>query len=280
MGDIFFQLFLAFLGIVLGIISQLVQPRAQRQILLICSLLLFLFAGLWWGFSLGATEPPSTETPLTEPAVVSVTDTPTFAPSDTPAAQPSDFTGYDFESGTQGWGTAEGEFKKAELSTTTEVVYAGNSALVLDMELFGSGSQEFTARDRDDVYRHTEAIVYLSNSAPLGYGQPGPYDLSGKTFTCLVYLPAGLAVEGAPRAYIRLIAKDQKFANQVSDAVDITPSNVSQWIELSFVIGNGSNADPSFDPTQTNALGVRIDSLDGSTVQYTGPIYVDNCSIK
>lgn len=227
------------------------------------------------------TPIPNNETPTLD--TTNFTETPFQTPSATLTAtpsEPSDFVGYDFESGTQGWGTGEGQYKKAELSTTTQFVYAGNYALQLDTELFGSGSAEFAAHNNDDVYRHTEAVVYMNNSRPAGYDQPGPFDLTGKTFSCFVYLPGGLAVEGAPRAYVRLIAKDTKFANQFSQANDITRDNTNRWIELSIVIGDGSNTDETFDPKQTNALGVRFDSLDGSTVQYIGPIYIDNCSIK
>lgn len=56
MGDIFFQIFLALIGIVVGIVSQLVKPRAQKLMLLIFGLLLFLFAGLWWGYGQATKE--------------------------------------------------------------------------------------------------------------------------------------------------------------------------------------------------------------------------------
>lgn len=64
MGDIFFQIFLALLGIVIGIISQMVQPRAQRILLLVFGLLLFLAAGLWAGYSI-ATQESSPPLPTT-----------------------------------------------------------------------------------------------------------------------------------------------------------------------------------------------------------------------
>jgi hypothetical protein len=282
MGDIFFQIFLALLGIVISIYAQTIRREGQRRLLRVFGALLFLFAGLWAGFSLGAiqatpTQPPPTETPTVKP-----TDSPSPKPSDTPTSsvQQSEFVGYDFESGTQGWSATETDYKKVELSSTNELVYAGSSALVVNSELFGSGSAEFASHNNDDVYRHTEALVYMNNSMPQGFDQPGPYDLSGKTFSCRVYLPASLAVEDSSHAYVRLIAKDIKFANQMSDPEDITANNVEQWIELSFVIGDGSNSDAGFDPTRTNALGVRIDSLDGSTVQYSGAFYIDHCSIK
>lgn len=281
MGERFFQIFLALAGIVIGIYAQTIKRESQRRLLRISGALLFLFGGLWAGFSLGAKGLSPSQLPLTEIPSLQPTNIPSMTPPVTIATLPgqqSNFTGFDFESGTQGWGTTEGDYKKAELSTTNQVVYAGNSALVLDTELIGNGNTEFAARNNDDVYRHTETLVYMNNSRPAGYDQPGPYDLTGMTFSCFVYLPAGLAVEGAPRAYVRLIAKDTKFANQFSQAVDITQNSINQWIELSFVINSSSDAD--FDPKQTLALGVRLDSLDGSTVQYTGPIYVDNCSIR
>ncbi len=61
MGDIFFQIFLALLGIVVGILSQLVKPLAQKLMLLIFGLLLFLSAGLWWGYSLATKEMSPTQ---------------------------------------------------------------------------------------------------------------------------------------------------------------------------------------------------------------------------
>lgn len=274
MNDIFFQILLALAGIVISIYAQTIRRKDQRRLLFIFGGLLILFAGLWAGSILGAkpaspiSEPTLTEIPTLQATATSIpTPTDFLTATSTPA---SEFVGFDFESGTQGWGTSEGEYKLAEVSTTTDVFYTGNSALELNTELFGNGSTEFLARNSEDVYRHTEAVVYLNNN--------GPYDLTGKTFSCFVYLPNGLAVEGSPRTYIRLLAKDTKFANQFSQAVDITQSNIDQWIELSFVIDVSSDTD--FDPKQTNALGIRLDSLDGSTVQYTGPIYIDNCSIK
>jgi hypothetical protein len=274
MGDTFFQIFLALAGIVVSIYAQTIRREGQRRLLRIFGALLFLFGGLWAGFSLGEKELAPTPPLPTETLNLQPTDTPSVPP-----IQQSDFAGFDFESGMQGWETTEGEFKKAELSTTTQITNTGNSALVLDTELFGNGSSEFALHNNDDIYRHSEALVYMNNSMPEGYEQPGPYALTGKTFSCFVFLPDGLAVEG-PRAYVRLIAKDIGFRNQVSQAVDITKANTNQWIELSFVIGDGSNSDAGFDAKQTNALGVRFDSLDGSTVQYTGPIYIDTCSIK
>jgi maltose-binding protein MalE len=74
MGDIFFQIFLALLGIVIGILSQVIQdqPRMQRLLLLIFGLLLFLFGGLWAGFNLAAKQPsPTQPSPTVSPGSTS-----------------------------------------------------------------------------------------------------------------------------------------------------------------------------------------------------------------
>jgi hypothetical protein len=81
MGDLLFQIFLALLGIVIGILSQLARRRAQRWMLLIFGLLLFLFGGLSLGFRLATQElaPPPTIISSTS-TVATITST----PSDTP----------------------------------------------------------------------------------------------------------------------------------------------------------------------------------------------------
>ena len=198
----------------------------------------------------------------------------TFAPL-------ANLIGYDFEAGTQGWGTSEGQFKLAELSITSAYVYHGNQALQLDTELYGSGSQEFANHNSEDVYRHTEAVVYF-DKIPEGVDSPGPYDLTGKRLSCFVFVPSGLlAPNDAPPAYIRLLVKDTNFANQFSAPMMITTETTEKWIEIILVVSENPdpNSDPNFDATQAYAMGVRLDSLDDSTVSYSGPIYIDFCTI-
>lgn len=193
------------------------------------------------------------------------------------ATEPPSFIGYDFETDTAGWNTSEGAYKRAILGTTTLIAYNGSQALVLDTELYGNGSLEFANHGQEDIYRHTEALVYF-NQIPEGIDYPGPYDLTGKRLSCFVYLPIGLvAADEAPPTYVRLALKDKNFSNQFSEAVMINNETTEQWLELIYVV----NLDPNsnFDTTQVNALGVRLDSLDDSTVSYNGPIYIDYCTI-
>src|SRR5258706_544365 len=131
-----------------------------------------------------------------------------------------------------------------------------------------------------EVYRHTEATVYFDQVPPNGFSVPGPYNLSGKRVSCFVFLPSRLATEDNHQTYIRIFVKDTKFANDFSTAVNIDPSVTNRWIQLSFIVGAESgNADRSFDPTRVNAIGIRIETPDGSTMSYNGTFYIDDCSI-
>ncbi len=96
---------------------------------------------------------------------------------------------------------------------------------------------------------------------------------------CFVYLPSELAPTANSQAYIRLFVKDNTFHNQFSDAFDILPSNVNKWLPLTLTVGAGGNIETGFDSTQINALGIRIDLHDGATLDYTGPLYIDHCTV-
>jgi hypothetical protein len=186
---------------------------------------------------------------------------------------------FDFETGTQNWGTSEGAFKLAKVDLTNNPVHSGTHALQVTTALLGDGNPAYTPTK--EVYRHTEAKVYFDQRAPNGFNIRGPYNLTGKQVSCFVYLPGGLAPEGNPQAYIKLFVKDKKFANDFSKAVDIDASHLERWFLLSFVIGaDKTDADATFDATQVNALGVRIDTVSKSTLDYTGPFYIDDCAIE
>jgi len=212
----------------------------------------------------------------TETRLLPSTDQPTVAPTKT--SEP--FTGFNFEVNSEGWNTSEGDYKLARVDVTTTTVYLGSQSLQLETELFGNQSAEFAARNKEDVYLHTEATAYFNSAVPEGFSNPGPYNLTGKRVSCYVYAPARLAKKDVRPAYIRIFVKDSKFANQAGDAVDITESNVEQWFELSLVVGNAHGADKQFDPTQVNALGIRLDVSDGSTLSYIGPVFIDACTIE
>ncbi len=64
MDKFFFEIFLAFLGIVVGIIVALVGERGKRWMLLIFGLLLALSAGLWLGATLENRVSPPTQPTL------------------------------------------------------------------------------------------------------------------------------------------------------------------------------------------------------------------------
>ena len=184
--------------------------------------------------------------------------------------------GYDFETGTEGWTTSEGQYKLAAL-TVSKTAYTGNQSLELDTLLVGNGNSDFSTKYKSqDVYRHTEAVGYFSQP-PQGFDSSGPYDLTGKQLSCYVFLPPGLATD-KNTAYVRLILKDNKFANIFSEGVDVTPPNTNKWIKLSLIDQKSSDSD--FDPTRTNAMGVRIDTHDEFPLDFTGSIFIDDCTIE
>jgi hypothetical protein len=189
---------------------------------------------------------------------------------------------FDFETSTQNWGTSEGAFKLAKVDLTNNPVHSGTHALQVTTAFLGDGNPAYTP-DKE-VYQHTEATVYFDQVAPNGFDMPGPYNLAGKTVSCFVFLPSGLAPEGNPQAYIRLFVKSKKgslLPNDFGKAVSIDASRVERWFLLSFVIGADRNdADADFDATQVIALGVRIDTVSKSTLNYTGPFYIDDCTIE
>lgn len=224
-------------------------------------------------------------TPTTQTALVPTQSTTTNTPVST--ATPSTIvtsispTGYafDFENGTQNWSTSEGSYKLATVGLTTNPVHSGSHALKITTVLLGDANPAYTANK--EVYRHTEATVYFSQAAPNGFDTPGPYNLARKRVSCYVYLPSGLAGGGAQLAYIRIFIRDVSYHNDFSTAVTIDQTAVNHWLLLTLVVGaDPNNADSGFDATKVNAMGVRIDTPSGSTLNYTGPFYIDDCSIQ
>jgi hypothetical protein len=205
-------------------------------------------------------------------------------PTDQPAIPfteiASSLIGFDFEIDAGGWHTSEAPYKLADASVTTTTAYTGSQSLQITTELFGNQSAEFAQKNNDQVYLHTEATGYFDSSVPEGIDGPGPYDLEGNRVSCFIYIPLGLVANDNPPVYVRIFVKDGKFANQFAEAVDITEDNAEQWFELSLIVDDGEGADAQFDPTQVNALGVRFDVSWGSNLSYTGPVYIDSCTIE
>lgn len=218
--------------------------------------------------------------PFSQSASTIKTSTATVAATVTATSIPSQFA-YDFESGVQGWSTSEGQFNTSIMvTTTTNPVHSGSHALQVTTRLVGNANPAFSTLPGDtpakgNLYSHTEAVVYFDQSKPNGFSAPGPYDLRGKTVSCYVFFPSTLATGDNVPPYVRLFVKDKKFANAFSQAVSIDPQHTQEWFQLSLTV----SSDASFDASLVNALGVRLETPDGSKIDYTGPFYIDDCSI-
>lgn len=178
---------------------------------------------------------------------------------------------FDFEVGTDNWTTSEGSFKLAGLTTTTEPVLSGNQALELRTELSGGG---------DDVFSHTEATAYFDRAIPLNLGRPGPYDLRGRRISCFVFFPDSFPTDGSDLATVRVFVKDNSFRNSFGEPFAIRRSALGGWQEIFLVVGRDFYTDANFDGTMVSAFGVRIDTPNSTSFEYTGSIYIDKCEIR
>jgi hypothetical protein len=111
--------------------------------------------------------------------------------------------------------------------------------------------------------------------------QPGPYNLFGLRVTCYVNLPTGLADNAYP-PLVQVFIKDTSFRNMFSAPTGITTSNTDQWFPITMELSASEiqlRADAGFDATNANTLGVRVITSSGSTLRYSGPFFVDYCTI-
>jgi hypothetical protein len=188
--------------------------------------------------------------------------TPTSTPS--PTSTPASGIFWNFDGSTQGWGTSEGNFKLAKVSVATSPVYAGSGSLEVTTTLIGAKSPAYKG---DTVYTHTEATDYFNAQ-----------DFSKATASCFIYLPSGLAPNDTTPGYVQIFVKDVQYHNTFANSVPLGTSNTNSWFKLSLTISSG-NPDSGFDPTKVSAIGVRVVLNDQSTLNYTGPFYLDSCSI-
>ena len=184
---------------------------------------------------------------------------------------------YSFETGTEGWRTDEGEHKVAHLSATIAPVRQGTKSLMVATELFGGAVR------KGDIYQHTVAAGYFDQSPPQGWNDAGPYDLTGRAVSCLVYLPTKLAAPNSPRAQVYLFVKDKDSRNHQGVKIDVTRSSAERWLTLSLTVGDarrGEYLDQGFDSKMTNVLGVAVVLPEHSRLVYKGAFYIDDCFVE
>lgn len=253
--------------------SRLPQVKAILSLVIVFSILILLL-NLWPNPVLKITNLNARIEAILQLLGIRLASTPADILTTTPTSAPPKSTsqyGYNFESGTQNWTTSEGGFKPITVTTTNQVVYSGVQALQLNPNLRGGDT---------DIYQHTETVAYFNNTIPEGFGASGPYDLTGKSVSCFVYLPSELAPSSNPQAYIQLFVKDKDFRNQFNAALDIVPANVNKWLQLNLTVGQGDGMDNGFNSQQSNALGISIKLHNQATLNYAGPLYIDHCAIQ
>ncbi len=239
-----------------------------------------------------ATPTPGTQAPPPQPTL----------PQPTPTPLPTTI-GFTFETGIENWVTSEGSYKLATLSVATQPHHGGAQSLQVTTALRGDASAAYQAHP-DPVYTHTEAIAYFNSAIPEGAPGPGPYNLNQKRVSCWANLPPALATGDSHRrqppatatgdshrrqppatatgdshpTYIRVFVKDTSFRNDYGPAVGIVPANTNMWINLSLVVGSPGSGDA--DGSHINTIGVRIETPSGSTLGYSGPLFIDDCTMQ
>jgi hypothetical protein len=79
-------------------------------------------------------------------------------------------------------------------------------------------------------------------------------------------------------SFFCLFVKDTNYHNDATDNIPIISSMTGAWFKLALTISTGQ-ADDGFDPTHIQAIGIRIATYPGATLDFTGSFYIDSCSI-
>jgi TIR domain len=244
-------------------ISGSTQRIKQRKIYIIVSLLIAIILILATFFLYNTVFKAGTST----------SPTPSNQSTTVSSIEPSGTFG--FEHGIEHWIAPEADFKPSKVDVTTDRVHSGSHALRLTTVLIGNGNDSFPGQE---YYMHSEATVYFDRPLP-GLSAPGPYNLTGKPVSCFVYLPAALAAENTPQAFIRMSVKDRGAANDYGPMVFIDSSHVEQWFQLSLTIGKGGYPDKTFDPKRVWSIVVLLQTTENSTLSFKGSIYIDDCFV-
>ncbi len=247
-------------------------PKKQIITIIACALIFVILFGLTVFFI-----------PRLSTSTFIVSPTPLSTSMSSPSVNTSTPFTFDFETDTPQWHVSEEHYKPTQVRIVTNPVHSGTHALEVSGDLLGDASPGYTSNK--EVYQHTEATVYFNQVTLKGFNTPGPYNLTNKQVSCFVYLPGTKDPGTGPQASIKIFVKSlvgNTYPNDSGKEVLIDSNHVGNWFQLSFIVGAAKeDADTTFDATKVVALGIRIATTPGSTLQHTGPVfYVDDCAIQ
>lgn len=171
-----------------------------------------------------------------------------------------DTSRYGFESGPMGWtketvGDSQGV---TDVSQSANRAKLGRYSLKLAVDLEGGHPN----RSKGEAY-----VRIL------------PQNMEDKPITLWVFVPGEALGDPQRPNGIQVFAKDEHWKAEYGTWWDITPEKVEGWHRVAltpskFVPPKGYMT-PDFNPTQIQAVGVKIAIGNGSTAKYRGPIYID-----
>lgn len=154
-----------------------------------------------------------------------------------------------------------GDYEKAQackqVTHFNELHQEGLSSLKFDLDLAGGHA------------RRGSGEIWIDVNANPPAGQTGPVSLAGRTLTAWVYAAPGAVGDKSKPNGLQLFVKDGDWTAQYGPWQDVMEG---QWTQVSFPMGA---ATPEFDPSQVNAIGLKIASGEGSEAKFQGAIYVD-----
>jgi hypothetical protein len=221
------------------------------------------------GIILGSS--PTSQSKVSSNKAATVQTSPVLTPIST-ASIPTEIA-YNFQGGTQGWESPQAGHKQVNVSVAMNPDNPKEYALKIVTLLTGRESSS-------SLGRYTTVEVFFDQNIPLGFQNPGPYNLNGKLITCDVNLPQQLAQNAPPnQAYIRLFVEDTNGSTDYNEPLFITP-NTTGKVQLQLTVGILNEIEPGFNGEQVEGMGIRIDVPKVSPLNYTGPFYVDECSMQ
>jgi len=115
-----------------------------------------------------------------------------------------------------------------------------------------------------------------------GYDYEGPLNLTGKTLTFKVKVPAGFTGEAGGKSWAQVYVKDEEYDYQYGPAV--TLNNGDTWYTVTLtpqfgeIAAGSSKTSANFDPTRIINIGVKFSCGEGSNVDFSGEIYLMNAT--
>ena len=182
---------------------------------------------------------------------------------------------YNFETTVQGWQAQTWIDSQAITAVARDTSKAkfGSASLRCTVNLQGGDETQLPNTKG-------EAWVDMQNNPPAGVTVP--VDLSNKTISVWVWLPAEAAGDPNRPNGIQIFFKDANWNNRYSSWHNIgnppygLPTDT--WVEITVNTATESWAydQPGFDMTRVRAVGVKIGAGGGSTATFNGYIWIDS----